>query len=249
MPRWGLGRVVFLSYHLSFLSKQLSQILRLFPASTLGGGALSALLRLVLHAGWVPSLAFVQVPVPVPAAGPTSNPFLPTPAPSPPRLIGIEHLHFLVLCCIHGCAQTRVLLPLRRRLSNSITSGAVTFNSGSSLQPPPLDAPPAQHAASSSASESASPRSHSGAFREPFRAPPLPPRRASTLASASGSPFAVNTAHASTSIHSTGIRKQPRTAPPTGSAFGAAVGCKDSYSSTSSSSIYPLSPADPAESR
>ncbi|KAJ7177186.1 hypothetical protein C8R46DRAFT_1347034 [Mycena filopes] len=67
------------------------EILRLFPAPTLGGGAFFAALRLVLHAqagrGVDRSLAFVQAPVPTAPSPPTSNtaynPFLPTPAPSP----------------------------------------------------------------------------------------------------------------------------------------------------------------------
>ncbi|KAJ7904925.1 hypothetical protein B0H13DRAFT_741563 [Mycena leptocephala] len=156
MPRWGLGRVVFLSYTPP-LPRVHPRRRRVVCSAAVGAA----------HAGWVPSLAFVQAPVPVTAAGPTSNPFLPTPAPSPesPVALWLNSTSRLTnkysassessTCTSlssaasagarrHGYSSSlaAAAAPTPTNNSVSITSAAVNFDSGSSLQPPP---PPPMH--------------------------------------------------------------------------------------------------------
>jgi hypothetical protein len=194
---------------------QCSQILRLFPTPTLGGGAFFALLRLVLHTqAGSPidrSLAFVQgrldyivrvnrvrrrcmlilissvsifLPFshsPRPGCEPHIEPIPPHTPAQVQCFVGVEYLHFLVLCCIRGCARTRVLLlPLRSTTNSNLisimsSSGTVNANSisiasgrfSNVVSPAPPMHPlrrasmHTQHSATSSASASASPRSHS----------------------------------------------------------------------------------------
>ncbi|KAJ7081172.1 hypothetical protein B0H15DRAFT_996309 [Mycena belliarum] len=164
---WLCGRYASLG------SGTVDQILRLFaPASTLGGGAFFAVLRLVLHAqaghGVERSLAFVQAPVPpaqiaLASHGAPFNPFLPTPAPSPE-------------------ARSRPPLPPRKPTSPAFStvsartgtsSESSTTSSGSAASAPSRRT---HHAYSSSLSASSSPTS-------PVFSPPTHPlRRAATQA-------------------------------------------------------------------
>ncbi|KAJ7939449.1 hypothetical protein B0H13DRAFT_2648518 [Mycena leptocephala] len=191
------------------------EILRLFPAPTLGGGAFFALLRLVLHtqAGSAidHSLAFVRAPVPaapIPGANRPSNPFLPTPAPSPEfrqrpmsrspnnkynaasESIASTSSSSASASASSGSSAARRIHAYSSSLSIAATNSVTNFNSGSAPPTHPLRRASTQTSSSTSSSvvgqSTASPTpSASSANPNPFRAPPLPPQRASTSASSS----------------------------------------------------------------
>ncbi|KAJ7065731.1 hypothetical protein C8F01DRAFT_1126489 [Mycena amicta] len=152
------------------------EILRLFaPATTLSAGAFAAALRLVLHAragaGIHRSLAFVQAPVPVSIASiprvNTTNPFLPTPAPSPEAL-----------------TRPLQLLPSRPSsdTSSSITTSSSSSSSAHSRASPMRKSSGHAYSASLSALAVANPGSGSTPALSPaLPSPPVHPlRRAAT---------------------------------------------------------------------
>ncbi|KAJ7936933.1 hypothetical protein B0H13DRAFT_2649326 [Mycena leptocephala] len=119
----------------------IDEILRLFPALTLGGGTFFALLRLVLHTqAGSPidrSMAFVQAPVPATSRTTASNPFLPTPAPSPesrPRPLRLN-----------SRPTTPKKYSASSESSTSLSSRSTSTSSSSASASSSVPAPPRRH--------------------------------------------------------------------------------------------------------
>ncbi|KAF8183343.1 hypothetical protein K438DRAFT_1975204 [Mycena galopus ATCC 62051] len=209
-------------------------------------------------------LAAVPGPTPNTNTHRLSNPFLPTPAPSP------EHSSRFPMNRPTGKPST---WSESSASTSSSSIGNSTYSSGSSssasgsirrthaysnsLNPPasasvPLISPPTHplrrastqtkppNAASSASALVNAPQQQQPLQRassNPFRAPPLPPRRASTSTSpfasnAATSPFASNTNHAA-----------PRTAPPTRTTFAPGPPPPPPPRSASMSGSSPVSPS------
>ncbi|KAJ7041425.1 hypothetical protein C8F04DRAFT_1302278 [Mycena alexandri] len=243
---WLCGRYVSLG------SATVDEILRLFPAPTLSGGAFFAALRLVLHAqagrGVERSLAFVQAPVPaVPIANPTTyNPFLPTPAPSPEF-----HPRKPILPARSSTVRASPSSTNSESASNAYSSSASPLASGlasyqNNLGSDTASAPPPMHPlrrASTQREAASSPVFARSSQMEnahmnttltvnttataslkrtpsnPFRKPPLPPRRASTLPASPQSATSEPSPTAQFVTANTHTHAHARTAPPTRSAF------------------------------
>ncbi|KAJ7250030.1 hypothetical protein B0H12DRAFT_1219800 [Mycena haematopus] len=214
---WLCGR------YASIGSGVIDEILRLFPAPTLSGGAVFALLRLVLHTQHAGrpvdrSFAFVQAPVsPTPIPRAAFNPFLPTPAPSPEARSRFPKSSTSSESSTGTSSSMRTFSSSSSSDSVRKTHGYSASISATSPNPTPPTLPlrrasSIQQRTSPPASLTSRPQSN------PFRAPPLPPRRASTSTSPSvatpASPFASNAAN-----YAPPTRPAPRTAPPTRTVF------------------------------
>ncbi|KAJ7936901.1 hypothetical protein B0H13DRAFT_2430874 [Mycena leptocephala] len=240
----------------------IDEILRLFPASTLGGGAFFALLRLVLHTqagGPIDrSLVFVQAPVAAASRTTASNPFLPTPAPSPESRPTTSHSNANSNSFTSSTGTLNVngrfisvvspappMHPLRRASTQTRDAVGYALPSGTATAIPEI--PGVQLGRTSS---------NANPFRAGAGAPPLPPRCTST----SNSLYAANVSashYSSSNSHSTS-NSHPRTASPTRSAFAASdvwvpprpppLPSPSNFNSTSNSSVYSLHSADTFES-
>ncbi|KAJ7614553.1 hypothetical protein FB45DRAFT_1110372 [Roridomyces roridus] len=149
-------------------AQTVDEIIALFaPVTTLGRGEFFAVLRLVLHAqngqGVNRSLAFVQAPVPV------TNPFLPTPTPSPE-------------------SRPRPPLPPRKPVSPRFAAGTgeTVSSSASSAS--------TSSSASSAASSSLAHRYSSLSLSASNTPPALPLRRAATHTRASSASLSITPA-------------------------------------------------------
>ncbi|KAJ7745841.1 hypothetical protein DFH07DRAFT_942787 [Mycena maculata] len=258
-------------------TQTVDEILRLFAsAPSLAAGEFFAALRLVLHAqagrSVDRSLAFVQAPVPTAIHTSTTNPFLPTPAPSPEAPARPPLPPRKPTATVHARANIGAANKTGARATSSVSSASTSssdsvrrhvYSASLSAAPMPLSEPPTHplrraatqtqpRAASSSTSlisPAAAPlnpnsmqRTVSGGgtprTHNPFRAPPPPPRRATSVSvptspvhSPPGSRIRSPTADAQyaqyapqhATSNSPFSNAPPRTAPATSSTFRSAV--------------------------